>query len=392
MQKSLDVVPSYNLWHEPWIGMERREGGSDRVSIAGALLNAPQYLAIHDPSPLVVVGIQRLLVAILQFVLNPTKKSDLGMLWQAGHFQVEAIRRFGSQYAQRFDLFSEAEPFLQSADLPLRQTKNDGSKTVAYLAQDIPCGTGITHYRHGSEDDQVFCPACAAGGLAAMPAFATSGGAGIKPSINGVPPIYVLPGGHTLFESLASSLLLPAYQPQVAWKDTDLVWWAREPYIKRGAEVIRVGYLHSLTFAARRIRLHPQRLDAVCTRCGRSFEWGVRTMIFEMGECRPKDAPFWRDPFAAYTINEKKAPTPIRPVAGKAIWREFGGLFLQSNKQVEKKTMRPSVLAQIAELAADENGHADNLHYFRCIGLRTDMKAKVFEWVDAGFDVPGQLL
>jgi len=28
----------------------------------------------------------------------------------------------------------------------------------------------------------------------------------------------------------------------------------------------------------------------------------------------------------------------------------------------------------------------------RCIGLRTDMKAKVFEWIDTGFEVPGSIL
>jgi CRISPR system Cascade subunit CasA len=29
---------------------------------------------------------------------------------------------------------------------------------------------------------------------------------------------------------------------------------------------------------------------------------------------------------------------------------------------------------------------------FRCIGMRTDMKAKVFEWIDSGFDVPVDLI
>ena len=32
------------------------------------------------------------------------------------------------------------------------------------------------------------------------------------------------------------------------------------------------------------------------------------------------------------------------------------------------------------------------IYPFRCIGMRTDMKAKVFEWIDAGFDVPLSLI
>jgi CRISPR system Cascade subunit CasA len=51
--------------------------------------------------------------------------------------------------------------------------------------------------------------------------------------------------------------------------------------------------------------------------------------------------------------------------------------------------IRPSVLDQIGELGLDR----DVLAYpFRCIGMRTDMKAKIFEWVDATFEVPAGML
>ena len=35
----------------------------------------------------------------------------------------------------------------------------------------------------------------------------------------------------------------------------------------------------------------------------------------EMGECRPKEAPFWQDPFAAYHQEGEKAPIPIQTTA-----------------------------------------------------------------------------
>jgi CRISPR system Cascade subunit CasA len=161
-------------------------------------------------------------------------------------------------------------------------------------------------------------------------------------------------------------------------------------------EIKSVGYVQSLTFPARRMRLHPEQVHAVCSRCGEVTEWGVRRMVFEMGESRPKGSVVWLDPFAAFRIDAQKGPIPIRPQPGKAVWREFASLFLtaQSQPDAGKKgkqfvTQRPSVLDQIAALEMEDQ---PLLYPFRCVGLRTDMKAKVFEWVDAGFDVPLNIL
>ncbi len=86
--------------------------------------------------------------------------------------------------------------------------------------------------------------------------------------------------------------------------------------VKKSSTVYEVGYLHSLTFPARRVRLHPEALPIQCSRCNGESEWAVRQMVFEMGESREKYAEFWFDPFAAYKIDKEK-PIPIRPVEGK---------------------------------------------------------------------------
>lgn len=378
---------TFNLWSEPWILLERPEGGLEALGIEQTLLRAHEYHAIYEMSPLVVVGIHRLLTAILQTAIRPQHPADLQQVWQAGRFPAAAIQEFGRRYAERFDLFSPDAPFLQSADLPLQPAGKDRVKTVAYLALESPAGTAITHYHHGAEADKIFCPVCAARCLTTVPPFATSGGAGIKPSINGVPPIYVLPGGRSLFESLAASILLPEYQPQAADPTDDRPWWTRSPIVGKGQEVHRVGYLHSLTFPARRVRLHPERLRTRCTRCGAMSEWAVRTMVFDMGEFRPKTAPCWFDPFAAYRLPDKggKAPTPIRPLERHALWREFAGLFLRGQGGL----LRPRALDQLAN---EELGSPWQAGWFRCVGLRTDMKAKVFEWLDADMPAPRELL
>ncbi len=398
-----DLQPTFNLWTEPWITLERADGSMTTCGIAEALARAHEFVDIYEPSPLVVAGIHRLLTAVAQAIVNPQREPDLISAWQAGHFAEKGIADFGKQYAHRFDLFSMDAPFMQSADLPLKPAKGDKTKTIAYLAMELPAGTAVTHYRHGSDDECAFCPTCVAACLTGVPAFASSGGAGIKPSINGVPPIYVLPVGKTLFESLLLSLVIPDYQPEVRSRKRDDVTWLRSPVMKKAVrkgeeattEVTEVGYLHSLTFLARRIRLHPEQLNGLCSRCGQRSEWAVRTMVFEMGESRPKDAPFWFDPFAAYRLPEEKGkakkkdtPTPIRPNEGRATWREFGALFLQQSKDTQR-FRRPSLIAQMADVRLVDDLQ---LQSFRCIGLRTDMKAKIFEWIDAQFDVPASVL
>jgi CRISPR system Cascade subunit CasA len=380
-------------------------------------------MAIYDLSPLVVVGIHRLLTAILQDALNPQENDDLEQLWRRGSFTADAIERFGAQYADRFELFSEDKPFLQSADLPLFPKTKEECKdktTVARLFPETPSGGLLTHYRHMTEDEQVFSPATVAAGLVAIPPFISSGGAGLMPSINGVPPIYVLPGGRTLFESLTASLIsAQMLADDYPTKQGDLAWWKRpvpvqveqskkktsQMSLRESKQLSQVGYLHGLTFPARKVRLHPEYLNAVCSRSGQFSEWCVRTMTFRMGESVLEDAPLWRDSFVAYkepprpkgastkrkpVAAKKKGdkPNPLRPIRGKATWREFTGLFLQ-HKAEAQQTLRPRFLDQLCALTIGEKFET---YPFRCLALQTDGKMKFFEWMDFGFDVPPSLL
>ncbi|MCB9005991.1 MAG: type I-E CRISPR-associated protein Cse1/CasA [Ardenticatenaceae bacterium] len=391
--------PVFNLWSEPWIPVELPSTALTTLSLPEVLRQAHEIHAFYEPSPLVVVAIHRLLVAILQDMYRPQRPPDLVALWQNGRFHPEKIAAFGNQYADRFDLFSEDAPFLQTANLGLQPAKTDNAKPVGYLLQEQTAGTAVTHYNHAYDSSQTFCAHCAAKGLLLIPPFASSGGAGIKPSINGVPPIYVLPGGQTLFDSLAASLTTPAFWPTPSQSVRDEAWWQRPLPIQvnKSDELKRVGYLHSLLFPARRVRLHPHRLHTPCTRCGSQTIWGVSTMVYEMGESRPKNAAFWRDPFAAYRIpkSAKEAPLPIRPVTNRVLWREFAGLFLpdKADETSNLKAARPAILDQLEEVWRDNKSVLPFKDIpVRVVGLRTDMKMKIFEWEEAGFAVPPRLL
>lgn len=381
---------TFNLWTEPWITLEKEQGGVERLSIIETLKRAQEYRAIYESSPLVVVGIHRLLVAVLQSMLDPQENNDLKRLWRVGKFPVNAIEEFGKSFAHRFDLFSEKEPFMQSADLPIQPSKKDAISYASRLTYDIPSGTYVTHYRHGTEDNVKLCPACTAKQLLVLPTFATAGGRPYRPSINGVPPLYIIPGGNNLFESIVASLVTPAYQPSIRSRKKDQPWWVRKPLIGFCSEINDMGYCHSLTFTARRIRVHPKTGEILCSRCGESSNYFVNTLAYEMGESRPKNAEVWFDPFVAYEPKGKDGKMDgIRPreSVGWSVWREFANLFLLPNSDGTDKTKRPSLITQLDYLDLKSR----QTLAFRCIGILTN-QAKVIEWWDAGFDIPPVIL
>jgi len=119
-------------------------------------------------------------------------------------------------------------------------------------------------------------------------------------------------------------------------------------------------------------------------------------MVYEMGESRPKDAPWWRDPFAAYRApkSDGEQPLPIRPVENRALWREFTGLFLPAIQDEKGHTSyRPAVLSQLEAIwRQDKTVLPFGRFPVRLIGLRTDMKMKIFEWEETGFAIAPRLL
>ena len=379
------MTDDFNLWDDPWIRVLRPDGGREELGIHATLLRAHELRALHDPSPLTVAGVHRLLTAILQAIYQPQELGDIAALLDAGRLDPERIDAFGAQFRQRFGLFDDAAPFMQTADAPPEPGKDP--KTVAYLLAEVPSGTNRAHFHHVTDDAHRLCPACCARALVVVPAFASSGGAGIKPSINGVPPIYLLPVGATLKDSLARSLTKPEYQPASSdpFRQSEASWSGVATVPKAG-EVTHVGYLESLTFPARRVRLYPQARHRRCTHCGALGNLAVAEMVFEMGASRPKSAEMWRDPFAAFRTTSAKQIVSVKPQEGRALWREYGTLMLGDGD------LRPAILAQTSDMVGSEYLDRSALLRFRCVGLRTDGKAKIFEWFDETLDVPPALL
>lgn len=400
MMESTTVSPcSFQLWHDPWIRVIGPDGRIVTRSIGACLTDAHILSALHDPSPLVVGGIHRLLTAILQAIYAPESLDAIVDVLESGQFDSARLEAFAAQYADRFDLFHPTAPFLQTGDVPLDGGRTlgkgaDHAQSVAYLFSEIPTGINRTLFQHTTDGRHVVCPACCARGLITIPAFVLGSGKGNRTSINGVPPIYVLPAGENLFQSLALSLTTPDFQPRAAAPERHtMTAWTRDTAIPKNGALHAVGYLESLTFPARRIRLFPEAvLQEPCTVCGDMTLLAVRHMVFTIGHWRDNETVLWDDPFVAFRPPKGKRrtdkPRPVCLQEGKALWREYSTLL----STVGHEDVCPKIVRQVGKLVDRCAGlHDRQTIQFRCIGLRTE-QASISEWLDAALEVPPRLL
>ncbi len=393
----MNQLPTFNAWHDPWIHALDLHGMSRLLSINDVLRNAHQLRSLSDSTPIIVGGTQRLLTAIMQFIEQPQILKHVGRVYEQGQFDQAKLDQFAQQYAQRFDIFDPALPFLQTNDVAIDALANVGktkgaknsivSTSIAAMFADIPSASNRTHYYHTTDDQHGLCPACCAAGLVIASAFAQNAGRGWRASITGDPPLYIFPVGTNLFQGLALSLISSTYQPKIATEQRQaLAPWNYDGVIPKEGKQIHTGYIESLTFLARRVRLFPEAGATNCTRCGTATETVVKAMFWESGFYREADNELWRDPFVAFYTGSDKKLKSLKINTGKALWREYATFFLSGAEKV------PSVVQQMSQLNEDSVLSDQSLMSFRCIGMKTDGKAKVMEWVDEILEVPPPLL
>jgi len=396
------AVGSFDLLREEWIAYLAVDGSRGEAGIEQLLARAHEAAEIVDPSPLVEASVLRLLVAVLVSCVRLDEEEDWEGLWRRGRFGDDVLAAVRAAGAGRFDLFDAERPFYQSRDIASRG-EGERAKSVGSLFPEAATGTAVVHWAHTGERDQAVCPACCAKGLVVLPAFATSGGQGIRPSINGVPPIYVQPLGETLFETLLLNVPLSRFRPPGASPVDPGPFWAGEGRVGHKEERAAVGFLESLTWQPRRVRLLAPSTAGTCTRCGQPSEQLTRRIVFDQGRSRPKEAAVWLDPWAAYVRRADRAGTvttrPLRPREERATWRDTGALFAARVPEAEVdargRESRPAIVNQTAHLRAELAADAPAAlarEGFVAVAIRTDMKAKVFEWRRDRFELPPTVL
>lgn len=364
------MTPTFDLIKEPWIPVVRlSDGRPEEVGLREALLRAHEYRAVRDPLPTAEFGLYRLLTALVLDIFQLEDTEMLSELIAAGRFDMEAVDAYFAQWTDRFDLFSEKYPFLQTAGMA-----GEAAKPLAGLLPPVPSGTNAAHFHHAQEEEFGVSPAAAARLLTTMAPFMTAGGAGLAPSLNGAPPWYALMVGDTLFETLCANAYVLDRQTLALGKPA----WREEKPVVPGERCLRADLLEGWTWRSRRIQLVPGG-SGCCSLTGKDSLVLVRRMKFIAGASCDFTNGGWRDPSVPYKIDDK-GPKVMRPQEGKEIWRDTAPLALLNERSgSEKQFRRPQIIEQWAQMVQEKYIATGPLR-LKLYGMRTDLKMKVFEW------------
>ncbi len=257
----------YSLLHEEWIPVLYRNGKVKCVGIRKALEDAHVIRQIAASNPMDRVAIPRFLLALL-FWCKGNAQSDERSTSEIS-FPLNWFEKLDDN-EHCFDLLGEGKRFYQYKHD--KKPEKNKKLSVNYLTQDVPTGANFWHFRHSIDNINGLCPACCAIGLLRIPAFATSGGRGKTPGINAKPPVYVIPLGSSLAESLRLSWR------EVSGLDLGTPAWVN-PEIKLPAKG-NVPLLTRLTWLPRRVWLDdPESCKSSCISCG-SRAYLIKQCIF----------------------------------------------------------------------------------------------------------------
>jgi CRISPR system Cascade subunit CasA len=359
--------PSFDVLTRPWIPVTAHDGLPRELGILDALEQAPTLREIRDPSPIVEFGLYRLLVAFVLDALvlagrRPEEPLDLRELLEEGAFEAKLFDRYVQTCGDVFDLFHPDRPFLQTAH-PL---KNDKSPVETLFLQ-LPSGNEAIHWHHGQGGALAVGAADLARALTTVAPFMKQGGRGYYPSINGTSPLYVMPVGHSLFDSLVLNLptrTMGQEHVSAAWLQQIIPQGRKSP----------MSIVDGLTWQPRQIRLL----------AGPDEPPLVTEIVFQPGF--GVDGSSWVDPNLAYQWSDQ-GPQKVPMRYGRPLWRDAGPLVLLSAESFRRgedkiSTTRPDVVECALTVLPQEEPVR-----LRAYGMRAK-QANVFEWEVSEMIVP----
>lgn len=270
---------SYNLLVERWIPVLYTDGTSGSVGIRAALAQAGRIRQIAASNPMDRVAILRFLLALLYWCRGNPPDEDVtvsGDSFPAGWFTKL------DDNADCFNLLGEGKRFYQDRTAQRSRAASD-------LIQEIPTGNNFWHFRHSIDVEDGLCLACCAMGLLRLPLFSVSGLPDLKSGINGTPPIYVMPYGISLLETLRANWATYSDLGEPAWV---------QPRI-RPTPGKDVPLLTGLTLLSRRVWLHDPNKSGACVSCGAVDTALIRTCMFQSAGEQKNGR--WNDPHVIYS-------------------------------------------------------------------------------------------
>jgi CRISPR system Cascade subunit CasA len=369
-------VPTFNLIREPWIGCVRLDGKVHSVGLAEALASAHEISGITDESPLVVAALHRLMLAILHRNLGPRDTETWGALWRQGCLATDVLELYWMKWESRFDLFSDVQPFYQSASI----TTSDEPRTMSILEFHRSAGNNATLADHTTDDRSPgMTPAEAARALITHETFALGGAVGYlktcekdidkrasdAPSARGA---ICLLSGANLFQTLI--LNLAEYDPDVRPKD--LPCWERADSQGRGKRTPD-GRVDLFTWQSRRGRLF----------CSQPSDGSIvvdRVKLVPGFYVPLLWNPFRDESLQSFVLKRDAKPEErpwfqYRITPERAVWRDSSAIL----HGIEGQRMRTLSFDWVAQLVADGELPRDFSCRLEVLGFATDQQ-KIMMW------------
>jgi hypothetical protein len=310
---------SYNLLEEDWIPVLWKTGKLTRVNLIQALTEAHCIRQIAATNPMDRVATLRFLLALLYWCVgDPPRDPTSGGTFSEAWFTKLCKNK------ECFNLLGDGNRFYQYRP----DSGKDKKLSVNYLIHEVPTGSNVRHFRHSGDGVNGLCRACCATGLLRLPVFTTQGGQGKSPGINGKPPVYVIPLGQSLCETLWLSWRPESNLGTPAWEKPDIA-------LPKTGEV---PLLTGLTWLPRRVWLdNPMKPEVPCICCGRK-ELLIRHCIFAGIGSGKADGRVWNDPHVVRDNNVVMTPSNALADSDTAAgdWAKITAAILSDTKHTSR--------------------------------------------------------
>lgn len=365
------MTPSFNLVDEPWIPCLLPNGDTKEVSLFKVLTQAHEIREIFDPSPMVVIALHRLLLAILHRNFGPESLAAWQELWQQGRWDEAKLGSYLDRWRHRFDLFHPERPFYQ-----VTKMEKATEHPIQKLVEEAAWGNNPTLFDHNYRTRPIpMAPAEAARYLVAFQAFAFAGLAGPNQINFSDAPLTrgysVLVLGDNLFETLALNLQTPQ-----SWQEgNDAPCWEHDlpaTYNPKGTHPC--GLADYFSWQSRRVHLIRQG-DGEVMNC-------------QIMQNLKLPEGFHFDPFKCYGEDDKRSQFPLKIGPERALWRDSHTLFQRVSNLPRRKgsLRRPKIFDWLARIQKDLLGQEFR---FSITGLASESgQAKVLLWRQERLPLP----
>ncbi len=381
----------FNLLSENWIPIRRRDGSTDRI--------APWRITGPDPPvdidaarPDFKGALLELLIGLAQTAWPPVNETA----WKHGFKEPpspEALQAAFAPLLPYFNLFGERPRFMQ--DLTLTEAEAKTPSSIAALLMDTPGENAAKNnsdvFIKRGQPPEKLCPACAAAALAAMQAYAPSGGVGYRVSIRGGGPLTTLVIGDTLWETVWNNVLplndrgvdpLPSDPKAIPGKVFPWAAPTRDSH-KAGSEVHRDGmsFLHHYWGMPRRILLEPEEEpEDLCPVCGQAYAVFVRR--FWTTNYGANYGVGWRHPLTPYREQGPgKEPLSLKGVSEGRGYNHWLGLAVGDS---DKEKFPVSPAQAVDHYREEAPGDDERKGRLRAFGYDTD-NMKVINWCEGEY-------